>query len=66
MNPETLKRVRTEAESYANGKTTDLELFHEAIGALPRKERALIFAAIQRAYLAGADAGYTAAKAEER
>jgi hypothetical protein len=57
VNPETAKRIRAEADAYAS------EIVE---GARDERLAAVTRELLVRAFLRGADAGYTAAKAEER
>ena len=62
-DPDTLKRIRAQADVHVERS------FDALCHLLPVRASALddeIEAAIRRAYLAGADAGYAAAKAKER
>lgn len=59
-DPSTLKRIRAQADAFAAGRMALLDL------RLTPGQHAFATIEIRDAYLAGADAGYTAAKAEER
>jgi hypothetical protein len=65
MNPDTIKRVRAEADAYAEQVSRAVSVVgYSAMG--PYVDTAAIEDALRAAFLRGADAGYTASQAEER